>query len=129
METAVRGGPPRRRIAALSKEDVRALFRLMAVVAQGEDSSETLAFSGQALAKLFDSYADHLVDLMDRWTELSTALQSDDATRRALTFRQCILRKASNSWLIRADGQPISAVGPQEAVEIAHIILGKGMEL
>ena len=129
MEIAVRGGPPRRRTASLSKRDVSALFRLMAEVAKGADPGETLAFSGLALAELFDSYATHLLELMDKWPDLSRALRSDDAIHRARAFRQLMLNDASQGQLLGANGGSLPIIGLPEVRHAIRVILGKGMEL
>ena len=116
----------------LSKEDVRALFRLMAEVAQGADSKETIMFSGEALATLFESYAEHLVTLMDRWPDLSMALRGDDAINRARRLRKRLLRRPRHVSLLSlfySKGIPIGVVRMPEAQAARNFILGKGMQI
>lgn len=113
----------------LTKSDVQALFRLMTEVAQGTDSDETIAFSGQALAALFNSYADHLLKLMDEWPDLSKALQSKDAIDRARKLRERLLQGGSFEPLRSVSGRPARVVGHPQAHVARSLILGKGMEI
>jgi phage tail tape-measure protein len=113
----------------LTRDDVRALFRLMVEVAQGPDSDETIAFSGRALAALFSSYADHLLKLMDEWPDLSKALQSDDAVGRARKLRERLLESGTCEPLRSIAGRPARIVGHPQADIGRSLIRGKGMEI
>lgn len=113
----------------LTKDDVQALFRLMAEVAQGTDCEETIAFSGQAVAALLNSYASHLLKLMDEWPDLSKALQGNDAIERARKLRQRLLQSGSFEPLRSVSGTPVRIVGHPQAHVARSLILGKGMEI
>ena len=129
MATVLRDRTQGRGPGVLTKEDVRALFRLMAEVAQGADSEETVAFSGRALAALFESYAGHLLRLMDEWPDLSKALRDNDSLERARRLRERFLRNASYEPPRNARGVPVRIVGQPQTHEFRNLILGKGMEI
>jgi hypothetical protein len=101
----------------------------MAEVAQGTDPDETIAFSGQALAALFNWYGDHLLKLMDEWPDLSKAIQGDDAINRARKLRERLLGNASFEPLRSIKGTPVRVVGHPQAHAARSLILGKGMEI
>jgi hypothetical protein len=113
----------------LTRDDVQALFKLMVEVAQGTDSEESIAFSGQALAALLNSYADHLLKLMDEWPHLSKALRGNDAIERARKLRERLLQSGSFKPLLSSRGAPVRVVGHPEAYVARSLILGKGMEI
>ena len=101
----------------------------MIEVAQGTDADETIAFSGQALAALFSSYADHLLKLMDDWPDLSKALRSDDAMARARKLRERLLESGTLEPLRNIAGRPARIVGHPQADIGRSLIKGKGMEI
>lgn len=129
MATILSDGTRKRGPGLLTKEDVRALFRLMAEVAQGTDSDETVAFSGRVLAALFESYSDHLLKLMDEWPDLSGALRSKEAIERARKLRERLLSVASHELPRSARGIPVRIVGQPQDFAVRSLILGKGMEI
>ena len=129
MATVLRDGTRKRGPGLLTKEDVRALFRLMAEVAQGTDSDETIAFSGRVLAALFESYSDHLLKLMDEWPDLPGALRSNEAIERARKLRERLLSVASHEMPRSAKGAPVRIVGQPQDFVVRSLILGKGMEI
>ena len=126
---SVPGVTKRRGPGVLTKDDVQALFRLMVVVAQGTDPDESIAFSGQALAALLNSYADHLLKLMDEWPDLSKAIQGNEAIERARKLRERLLQSGSFEPLRSISGTPVRIVGHPQAHTARNLILGKGMEI
>ena len=129
MASVLPDGTGKRGPGVLTRDDVQALFRLMVEVAQGTDSDETIAFSGQAVAALLNSYADHLLKLMDEWPDLSKALKGNDAIERARKLRERLLQSGSFKPLLSSRGTPVRVVGHPEAYVARSLILGKGMEI
>jgi hypothetical protein len=113
----------------LTSEDVKALFRLFAEFVYDKGSAEQVAFSGEALAQLIESYGDHLVDLMESWPELPEALRSEQASARARLLRMRLLEGLSKKSRIQSEAERYVLVEGRDAHETRSLISGKGMEI
>jgi hypothetical protein len=123
------GGPERRAAQSLTADDVKALFGLMSQVVYGGGGKEDLAFSGQTLASWFDAYGEHLLKLMAEWPDLSRALQSEDARRRARVLHERLRRMAADKPLVDVRGRSVPHVQDTPGQDVRSLILGKGMEI
>jgi len=129
MATRMTGGPRRRASNVLTRDDVRALFRLMSTVVYDPKKEEDIAYTGKALASWFEAYGDHLLKLLGQWDELSEALQSDDALSRAHRLHNRLRQIATAEPLVGISGRQLRSIQDPQAHEVRSLILGKGMEI
>jgi hypothetical protein len=123
------GGPQRQGSGSLSEKDVEALFELMAKAVYSDDDRVDLVFTGKLLAAMFRMYSEHFVGLMRDWPELSDALQSQDAIKRARMLHERLRRSSGFRPLVDARGRSLSVVPDEQEYEMKSLISGKGMEI
>ena len=129
MAMVMSGGPEKMSAQTLTQADVKALFKLMSEVVYAGQGTEDLAFPGSALALWFSAYGEHLTKLMDQWDELSHALQSEDAVRRARALHERLRKTTGHVPVLDAAGVPLRTIHDTQAHEVRSLILGKGMEI